>query len=342
VLSRLAWVGLCNSHGSLLDFVDPCDPQSIIEWNKHRAVIGWEITPERIVVEAVCNQPEYEQTLRAFLQMIETEREESRLLSTNYRDDLAEMYRLELTEPVTAERIESNGSYIYSDMQFTIDYRRVMDLLMGQRLYQNPILALRELLQNAVDAVRHREALEWQASQPFVPFIAVRLRDNQLIVEDNGIGMDEHIFRNYFFQVRRSYYTSPEFRARQLDIDPVNEFGIGILSVFMIADQFVVESLARPDSPIQPTEPIYFEVPTAYSYFVKRPATRRQVGTSITLDLKPDHPFKTAELLPTIEELAPFIPDPVTVERDGQEEIYQPYTPGITGGCLMMQKSYGK
>lgn len=314
---------------SLLDFIDPHDPQSIIEWNKHRAVIGWEITPERIVVEAVCTRPEYERALRAFLQMIETEREESRLLTTSYRDDLAEKYRFDLTEPVEG-RIESDGSYISSDMQLSIDFRCVMDLLMGQQFYQDPKLALRELLQNAVDAVCHRTAVEKSEEDvEFKPRIAVRLRGNQLIVEDNGIGMDERIFANYFIQVGRSYYTSPEFRAWQLDIDPVSEFGIGILWVFMVTDRFIVESLARPDAekPDSPTA-IYVECSTAGNYFVRRSSRRNRVGTKITLDLKAGHPFTSENLLATVQELAPFFPYPVTVERNGQEKTYQLDKPG--------------
>ena len=68
-------------------------------------------------------------------------------------------------------------------------------------------------------------------------------------------------------------------------IDPVSEFGIGIMSVFMIAESFVVESRALPVDPLNPPPSILFEVPTAYDYFVQRPSKRTEIGTSITVFL---------------------------------------------------------
>lgn len=159
----------------LLDFIDPKDPKSIIEWRKHRSVIGWEITPERIRFEAECAHPVYERALREFLDWIEIERRDSVLLASSYRDELSNVYRFDLTEPVAKERVRSNGTYIYSDLKFNIDYQRVLNLLMGERLYGNPVVALRELLQNSVDAVRLREALAAQANEAFEPHIVVRL-----------------------------------------------------------------------------------------------------------------------------------------------------------------------
>jgi molecular chaperone HtpG len=312
----------------LLDFIDPKDPQSVVEWHKHRSVIGWEITPERIRVEAVCRHPVYERALREFLGWIEEERRDSMLLASRYKDDIAELYHLDLRDPVVQERVTSDGSYIYSDLKFNIDYRRVLNLLMGERLYGNPVVALRELLQNSVDAVRHREALAARADEPFEPSIAVRLADDKLIIEDNGVGMDEHIVKNYFMQVGRSYYRSPEFRAAQLDIDPVSEFGIGILSVFMVADRCEIESRRHPDDPLHPEPPIKIEIPTAYDYFVQRPTERSRIGTTIILALKPGHPFESENLLNMIGDLAPFIEYPITVQTETRTLTYQPLKAG--------------
>lgn len=306
----------------LLDFINPKDPTSVREWHKHRSVIGWEITPERIRVEAVCEHPVYERALREFLGWIEDERRESVLLASRYKDDIAEVYHLDLREPVVQERVGSDGSYIYSDLKFNIDYRRVLNLLMGERLYGNPIVALRELLQNSVDAVRHRQALSARAREPFEPHIAVRLEGDKLTVEDNGVGMDEHIVKNYFMQVGRSYYRSPEFRAAQLDIDPVSEFGIGILSVFMVADRCEIESRRHPDDPLHPEPPVKIEIPTAYDYFVQRHSDRTRIGTTITLSLKPGHPFESEGLLNVIADLAPFIEYPIAVQTAAQTVKY--------------------
>jgi len=192
----------------LFDFIKPQNRVSLVEWQKHRSVVGWEITPQRFRFECECSEPEYERALRQFLGWIEEERRDSVMLATSQRDDLAEIYHLDCVDPVTTDRIRSNGSYIFSNLRFSLDYQRVLELLMGERLYGNPVLALRELLQNAFDAVRVRAAMESKGNELFKPEVTVTLEGNRLIVEDNGCGMDDEIVRKYFMQVGRSYYSN--------------------------------------------------------------------------------------------------------------------------------------
>ena len=69
---------------------------------------------------------------------------------------------------------------------FQVDLRGVVDLL-SHHLYSSPRVYLRELLQNAVDAITAR-----RAEQPDAP-AQVRLYadDGRLRVEDSGIGLTE-------------------------------------------------------------------------------------------------------------------------------------------------------
>ncbi|MHB8102344.1 MAG: HD domain-containing protein [Methanosarcina sp.] len=312
----------------LLDFINPKNETSIKEWKKHLSIIGCKISPKEISIEAECEHPIYERTLREFIDMIETERKESILLTSRYKDDLAKIYRLDFLKPITKEHVRSNGEYIYSDFHFKLDFHRVIDLLMGERLYGDPSITLRELLQNSVDAVRCRESMEKNEGNPFFPFIKITLKGDELIIEDNGIGMDEHIFENYFMRIGRSYYNSPECRTSGIEIDPISEFGIGILSVFMVASNFRVESRRKPLDPLHPPAPINVEVPTAYDYFVRRPPSRFDIGTKITLTLKPDHPFSPSSLTKKISEIAPFIEYPIVIETSEKIETYKPLLPG--------------
>ncbi|WP_269849498.1 HD domain-containing protein [Methanosarcina horonobensis] len=275
--------------------INPKDKISIQEWEKHLSITGFRIGPEEIKVEAECKSPNCERVLRKFIKDIDKELEESNYLISSYRADFAK-YRLNLSESVNV-RIHSIG-YEYRDFRFELDYRRVLDLLMGEGLYGNPVVALRELLQNSVDAVRYRESLEKREGNGYRPSIEVSLTNDELIVEDNGIGMDEEIFKNYFMKVGRSYYQSSDFREKNVDIDPVSEFGIGILSVFMVADKFTVESRRKTfEDELNPYISIYFEIPTAYDYFVKRQSKRSKYGTKIILNLKSDHPFSPSSLI---------------------------------------------
>jgi len=311
----------------LFYYINPKDEVSIKEWKKHLSITGFQITPEKIKIVANCKHPEQERTLRKFIKEIDKEIEDSYRLVSSYRDNLEDKYILKLSEPVDAE-IHSIG-YEYCDFRFELDYRRVLYLLMGEGLYRNPIVALRELLQNSVDAVRYRESLEKREGNGYKPSIEVSLRNNELIIEDNGIGMDEKIFKNYFMRVGRSYYQSLEFRQKNVDVDPVSEFGIGILSVFMVADKFTVESRRKTfEEEFNPSEPIYFEIPTAYDYFIRKQSNRSKYGTKITLYLKPNHPFSAETLVKTISEIAPFIEYQIEINTDKGKSKYEPLLPG--------------
>jgi molecular chaperone HtpG len=311
----------------LFYYINSKDEISIKEWEKHLSTTGFWITSDEIKIEAECTNPDYERALRDFIKIIDREREESYYLVLGYRDDLARRYRLNLSKQIKI-RIHSKG-YEYCEFRFELDYRRVLDLLMGEGLYGDSIVALRELLQNSVDAVRYRESLERRVGNEYTPYIEVSLKNDELIIEDNGIGMDGGIFENYFMKVGRSYYQSLEFREKNVDIEPVSEFGIGILSVFMVAQKFTVESRRKTfEDEFNPSKPIYFEIPTAYDYFTKRPSKRSKYGTKITLYLKPNHPFSAKKLIIIISELAPFIEYPIEICTDNGKETYKPLLPG--------------
>ena len=316
----------------LFYYINPKDEISIKEWTKHLSITGYKITSEEINIEAESKHLDNELALREFIEEIDIEIKESHHLISSYRDDLRNTYKLNLSKPVNMH-VQSIG-YQFCKFRFELDFHRVLELLMGERLYGKPIVALRELLQNSIDAVCYRESLERKNGNGYRPYIEISLcenkltKENILTVEDNGIGMDEEIFQNYFMKIGRSYYQSLDFRNKNIDIDPVSEFGIGILSVFMIASNFTVESKKRTfeDEP-NLYKPIYFEIPTSYGYFVKRSSNLNKAGTKITLYLKPNHPFSAETLKEQISKIAPFIPYNIAIRTINGIETYEPFSP---------------
>lgn len=308
----------------IYDFVSPEDPTSIIEWKKHRSIIGWDISSNRVVFEAECTSPEVERALRIFMEWIEIERKESFDLLKNYHDDISIKYLLLLQEPLNTDRIRSDGSYIYSDVKFHLHYEKIIELLMGQRLYRSPITALRELLQNAIDAIKARMFLSSGKFEKFEPKVTIDYKNDILIIEDNGIGMDDKVFNEFFLQVGTSYYKHPRFFDTDLDV--VSEFGIGVLSAFMVADSMVIESRMEPENPLSPPLPIYYEIPTAHSYCVKRHSERVHIGTKITLKLKKGHPFSKYSIVQVIEEIIPYPTFPIFIKTTDQEYTHSGVT----------------
>ncbi|MDR1450632.1 MAG: HSP90 family protein [Propionibacteriaceae bacterium] len=124
---------------------------------------------------------------------------------------------------------------------FQVDLRGVVDLL-ARHLYSSPNVYLRELLQNGVDAITARQNIE-----PDAP-AAIRLRpwsDNGLEISDTGIGLTPAEARELLATVGRS-------SKRDLDLgvgrqEFLGQFGIGLLSAFMVADEIELVSRSAAD-----------------------------------------------------------------------------------------------
>lgn len=119
---------------------------------------------------------------------------------------------------------------------FQVDLRGVVDLL-SRHLYSSPRVYLRELLQNAVDAVTARRGLE--------PDCPARIRvdppevtgDGSLRVSDSGIGLTEPQVHELLATIGRSSKRDELGFAR---CDFLGQFGIGMLSCFLVADEVEV------------------------------------------------------------------------------------------------------
>ena len=81
---------------------------------------------------------------------------------------------------------------------------------MGDDLYSSDATFIRELLQNALDAVRARRAVDyrwnWEEENQIIVSGWSDKEENQWFrIDDSGIGMDEPAIMNYFLRVGRSY-----------------------------------------------------------------------------------------------------------------------------------------
>ena len=136
--------------------------------------------------------------------------------------------------------IETEG-FIRDAFEFTIDQAKILDLLTGHTLYNDTKVVLRELVQNALDAIRlkhfpnspselGRVAITWDSANRI------------LTVQDNGTGMTQDIINNFLLKVGSSRYQDPEFRKKNPGFSSISRFGIGVLSAFMIADSVEIVS----------------------------------------------------------------------------------------------------
>ncbi|MGX2998208.1 HSP90 family protein [Streptomyces sp. JNUCC 64] len=133
---------------------------------------------------------------------------------------------------------------------FQVDLRGLVDLL-SHHLYSSPRVYLRELLQNAVDALTARQALT--GGPPGT--ITVRTGD-ALTVTDTGIGLTEADVHRFLATIGRSSKRTVDGALDGAGLDAsrgefIGQFGIGLLACFVVADEITVlsRSAADPSAP---------------------------------------------------------------------------------------------
>ena len=130
---------------------------------------------------------------------------------------------------------------------FQVDLRGIIDLL-GRHLYSSPRVYLRELLQNSVDAITARRLAKPAATATIRIESPVSTKDGTLRVHDTGIGLNEAQVHDLLATIGRSSKRDDLGFSRH---EFLGQFGIGLLSCFLVADQVTVEtrSCADPDAP---------------------------------------------------------------------------------------------
>src|SRR5258708_1051616 len=128
--------------------------------------------------------------------------------------------------------------------------------VLGEHLYSNPRVALRELIQNAHDScVRRREEDPEGTGGDYQPTISVQIDHaaHQLLIEDNGSGLTHDEITVFLATVGRGYTRELREKLGQAERDEALEligmFGLGLLSAFMVASrvEITTTSYQTPD-----------------------------------------------------------------------------------------------
>jgi molecular chaperone HtpG len=117
------------------------------------------------------------------------------------------------------------------DRTFQVDLRGIVDLL-SHHLYSSPRVYVRELLQNAVDAITARRSLYRETTTPAA--IAIDTSPGRLVITDTGIGLTEEQVHELLATIGRSSKRDEIGFART---EFLGQFGIGLLSAFLVADE---------------------------------------------------------------------------------------------------------
>ncbi|GGX82725.1 HSP90 family protein [Streptomyces fructofermentans] len=182
-----------------------------------------------------------------------------------------------------------------ADRTFQVDLRGLVDLL-SHHLYSSPRVYLRELMQNAVDALTARHRLEPDA--PAEAF-GIRLHANGSVVrvEDDGVGLTEADVHTFLATIGRSSKRAAGAAAdepipgwgkiAEQRGDFIGQFGIGLLSCFLVADEIhVISRSAR--TPDAPAVEWRGRGDGSYTVRVLPSSARPRPGTTVTLTPRAD------------------------------------------------------
>ncbi|TCM97021.1 molecular chaperone HtpG [Paenibacillus sp. BK033] len=163
------------------------------------------------------------------------------------------------------------------NMNFQVNLQGIIDLL-SNHLYSDPGVFVRELLQNAVDAVTARKRLGHITEGK----VAVELFPSSHTISfmDNGIGLTESEIERFLARIGSTTKKADQDSAD----DYIGQFGVGLLSCFVISDEIVLitRSALEGDS-------LEWRGKPDGTYVTNKLKRTVPIGTTVYLKLKPEY-----------------------------------------------------
>ncbi|MCL2783392.1 MAG: hypothetical protein FWD80_05400, partial [Propionibacteriaceae bacterium] len=321
------------------DHLGGCDPVQIDDLRHTLDALNYTIEGDKLVVVGTSPHPAIEVATRTYIDGLTP-----RLISLQKL-----LPKLPLTIDVRIQATRDDDGrpvYLAAGARFELAEDRVRNLLMGQQLYGDESLAIRELYQNAVDATRHAAArLQYLAQQggPSTYQGEVTLTqditaDGQEFVEchDNGVGMGIEEITSAFAQLGMRSADLPEFVAELADFaaaDPPvtlwtnSRFGIGALSYFMLADRVdITTSRLQRNGTIGHTLQVMISGP-GLCFRITDTGPSQQAGTTVRLWLREPGSVSVIGVLNKYLYVAP-VRVVATMPQTGGRVVWQPDTLG--------------
>ena len=240
--------------------LDVSNPVSILEWEKQRAVralvpqskrnsegnIDETIEKDTIEVTAYFSGADTAEAyfgLSSYLQYMRKE-----LMNCNKIAEVAKKQEGSLYDfpwkGVDESNITTEG-FEAKKLSFTIEQDNILKLLVGHTLYNDSSVVVRELTQNAIDAIKLQNYIDSNKTAKVKKNkITIRWNSESRLLSfyDNGTGMTIADIENYLLKVGASKYRQKQFQKEYKDFNPISRFGIGLLTCFMVANDIDIET----------------------------------------------------------------------------------------------------
>lgn len=209
---------------------------------------------------AYCSNPEVYYFIQDYMNWVDNELDNYFVLKQRWEQfkiDKLENYSIPISNRVNRSQLKYDKEVFIPqpNMHFSLNQSKILELLMGVQLYKDEYLCIRELYQNSLDAtkciiainklngVQEDLSIEFGIGEEMVEGV----KRGYLYCLDHGTGMNEYIINNFLLHIGNSYYKSKEFHRKNtgwgFDVNPTSQFGIGILSSYMMADKIGITTV---------------------------------------------------------------------------------------------------
>lgn len=196
--------------------------------------------------------------------------------------------------------------------------------LLSENLYSNPGVYIREVLQNAIDAITAYKKI----NQDFEGIINFELLEDTLIIEDNGIGLTLEDIHSFLSVIGQS---SKRENLRADLNDFIGRFGIGLLSCFIVCDEItLITTSIHSDSTYE------WKGKNDGTYTIKKMDITLEPGTRVYLKAKKgsEEFFDYHYVYTTLKYYGKFLPYEITLSNKNTSKkvnkYLAPWKKGIT------------
>ncbi len=258
----------------LLKYYLPDNEVSIREFKKHQSLIQINFRDDSVIIEAVC-------TDHNILAAVEEQFQKIQDVISNCQKVIRTISNID-NRNLTLRVSKLEPRFVYKDfdpkgIKYSFDIKNVITAFVGKDLYGDYKAALREGIQNAIDACNYRKSID----QNYVPFLQVSVNNDEIKISDNGNGMDEFIIENYFGKLASSFYEQSKVKSA---FEAIGQFGIGVFSYFLIADYIEIETRNQHGKSLKFRTD---QDPSGYFHFFEG-YHKDNLGTTLILHLKPE------------------------------------------------------
>jgi molecular chaperone HtpG len=200
--------------------------------------------------------------------------------------------------------------------KFQIHLRGIIDLL-SKHLYSGPEVFVRELLQNGVDAIRARQTFDPDSSGSLtLELHTPKGKPATLVATDDGIGLTEDEVHKFLATIGES---SKRMAEGDRPTDFIGQFGVGILSCFLVSDEIVVISKSAKEN----TPPVEWRARPDGTYEVRTLSHELSPGTQVILTAREDAEeyFAFDRLSELVKHYGGMLPYPIKVTGGKRTEI---------------------